>query len=46
LKMKLSSLAEVQRWVLSWSGDAKVLKPRELAEAVKQSAKKILQANG
>jgi len=46
LKMKLSSLAEVQRWVLSWGGDAAVLKPGELVEAVKQSAKKILQANG
>jgi proteasome accessory factor B len=42
LKMKLSSLAEVQRWVLSWDGDAKVLKPRELAEAVKESAAAIL----
>jgi len=37
-----SSLAEVQRWVLNWSGDAKVLKPRELAEAVKKSAAAIL----
>jgi proteasome accessory factor B len=45
LKMKLSSLAEVSRWVLSWGGDAKVLKPRELAEAVKQSAKRILQSD-
>ena len=43
LKMKLSSLAEVERWVLSWGGDAKVLKPRELAEAVRQSARDILQ---
>jgi predicted DNA-binding transcriptional regulator YafY len=42
LKMKLSSLAEVQRWVLSWGGDAKVLKPQELVEAVRQSAKAIL----
>ena len=46
LKMKLSSLAEIERWVLSWGGDAKVLKPRELIEAVEESAKKILQANG
>jgi len=46
LSLKLSSLAEIERWVLSWGGDAKVLKPRELAEAVKLSAKKILQANG
>jgi proteasome accessory factor B len=43
LKMKLSSLAEVQRWVLSWGGDAVVLKPKELAETVRQAAKRILQ---
>jgi proteasome accessory factor B len=42
LKMKLSSLGEVQRWVLSWGGDAKVLQPRELAEAVRQAAAAIL----
>jgi predicted DNA-binding transcriptional regulator YafY len=40
--MKLSSLAEVQRWVLSWGGDAKVLRPRELAEAVRHAAAAIL----
>ena len=43
LKLKLSSLIEIERWVLSWGGDAKVLKPRELAEAVRSSANKILQ---
>jgi len=42
LKLKLSSLAEIERWVLSWGGDAKVLKPRELAEAVRKSAQAIL----
>jgi predicted DNA-binding transcriptional regulator YafY len=42
LHLKLSSLIEIERWVLSWGGDAKVLKPRELAEAVWQSAKKIM----
>src|ERR1039457_6214370 len=41
LKLKLSSLAEIERWILSWGGDAKVLKPRELAEAVKKSAQAI-----
>jgi proteasome accessory factor B len=45
LSLKLSSLMEIERWVLSWGGDAKVLKPRELAEAVRQSAKRILQAS-
>jgi proteasome accessory factor B len=44
LKMKLSSLAEVQRWVLSWGGEAKVVKPRELVESVRTAAKKILAA--
>ena len=43
LRMKLSSLVEVERWILSWGGDAKVVQPRELAETVRQSAKKILQ---
>ncbi len=42
LKLKLSSLAEIERWVLSWGGDAKVLKPLELAEAVRLSARAIL----
>jgi len=42
LRLKLSSLVEIERWVLSWGGDAVVVKPRELAEAVKQSARKIL----
>jgi proteasome accessory factor B len=42
LSLKLSSLLEIERWVLSWGGDAKVLKPRELAEAVLNSAKRIL----
>jgi len=46
LKLKLSSLAEIERWVLSWGGDARVLKPRELTEAVRQSAKRILQSGG
>jgi len=26
LKLKLSSLVEIERWILSWAGDAKVLK--------------------
>ena len=43
LKLKLSSLVEIERWVLSWGGDAKVIKPGQLAEAVRNSAKKILQ---
>jgi predicted DNA-binding transcriptional regulator YafY len=40
--MKLSSLMEIERWILSWGGDVKVLKPRELAEAVRKSAAAII----
>jgi proteasome accessory factor B len=34
LEMVLSSLVEVERWVLSWGGHAKVIRPSELVEAV------------
>jgi len=44
LRLKLSSLIEIERWVLSWGGDVVVLKPRELANAVADAAKKILVA--
>jgi predicted DNA-binding transcriptional regulator YafY len=44
LTMKLSSLGEVERWVLSWAGEAKVLSPHELVESVAAAAKKILAA--
>ena len=42
LRLKLSSLGEIERWVLSWGGDATVLRPRELAAAVKRAAERIL----
>jgi predicted DNA-binding transcriptional regulator YafY len=44
LVLKLSGLVEIERWILSWGGDAKVIKPRELAEAVRRSAEKIVQS--
>jgi predicted DNA-binding transcriptional regulator YafY len=42
LRLKLSSLAEIERWVLSWGGHAKVVSPKELADSVRASAEKIL----
>ncbi len=42
LRMTLSSLAEVERWVLSWGGEAIVLQPAELAVSVKAAARRIL----
>jgi proteasome accessory factor B len=44
LRMKLSSLAEVERWVLSWGRNAVVVKPRELAESIRDAAKIMLKA--
>jgi predicted DNA-binding transcriptional regulator YafY len=44
LRMKLSSLAEVERWVLGWAGNARVLQPPELIESIAQAARKILQS--
>jgi predicted DNA-binding transcriptional regulator YafY len=43
LRMKLSSLEEVRRWVLSWGGHATVVSPKELKEQVRHSAEKLLQ---
>ena len=42
LRLKLSSLAEVGRWVLSWGGDAVVVRPDELAQSVRQAAQRVL----
>jgi len=42
LRLKLSSLQEIERWVLSWGGDASVVKPSQLAEAVRRAARRIL----
>jgi len=44
LRLKLSSLAEIQRWVLSWGGEAVVVKPRELAASVRGAARLILRS--
>ena len=44
LTLRLSSLAEVERWILSWAGEATVVQPRELAESVRAAARRILDA--
>jgi proteasome accessory factor B len=42
LRLKLSSLIEVQRWILGWAGHARVLAPGELVASVKDAARRIL----
>jgi predicted DNA-binding transcriptional regulator YafY len=41
LKLRLSSLIEVQRWILSWAGNAEVVEPAELREAVRAAGARI-----
>jgi predicted DNA-binding transcriptional regulator YafY len=42
LRLRLSSLTEVQRWILSWGGRAVVVAPDELARSVRREAAGIL----
>jgi proteasome accessory factor B len=42
LRLKLSSLGEIQRWILGWGGSALVLEPAELVASVKEAAQYIL----
>ena len=46
LRLRLSSLEEVARWVLTWAGGATVVQPRELADKVSTAARSILSAHG
>ena len=43
LRLRLSSLGEIQRWILGWGGRAVVLQPPELAGLVREAAQKILE---
>lgn len=42
-RFRLSGLAEVERWILSWGGNCRVVAPPELAESVRRAARKILE---
>jgi proteasome accessory factor B len=43
LTLRLSSLVEVQRWILSWAGNAQVVAPEELRKAVQEAGAKIVE---
>ena len=45
LQLKLSSLSEVERWILSWGGNAVAVRPAELVNSVRQAAKRIFTAD-
>jgi predicted DNA-binding transcriptional regulator YafY len=42
LQLKLSSLKEIERWVLGWAGHAVVLQPPELIKRVRAAAERII----
>jgi proteasome accessory factor B len=42
LQMTLSSLVEVERWILYWGGAARVIEPGELRESVLNAARMML----
>ena len=42
MRLQLSSLGEIQRWILGWGGSATVIEPPELIQAVRQAAQRIL----
>ena len=42
LRLKLSSLVEIQRWALGWGGSVRVLQPPELKQSVREAARQIL----
>ncbi len=42
LTMQLSGLEEIERWVLSWGGHARVLAPKGLRDRVRSAATQIL----
>jgi predicted DNA-binding transcriptional regulator YafY len=44
LRLRLSGLLEIKRWLLSWGGDACVIRPPQLVEFVQQAAQSILAA--
>ena len=46
LTMHLTSLSEVQRWVMNWCGNAQVISPPELAKSVREAAEKIIEPSG
>ena len=41
LRLRLSSLGEIQRWILSWGGSALAIEPPALVAAIKKAARNI-----
>src|SRR5438105_1736814 len=46
LRLRLSSLGEIERWILGWGANAVVLRPPELVASVKSAAQSIVKNLG
>ncbi|MGB1780817.1 MAG: helix-turn-helix transcriptional regulator [Limisphaerales bacterium] len=46
LTLQLSSLVEIQRWILGWGAHARVLEPESLKNQLKESAEKLVALYG
>jgi len=45
LQLTLSSIVEIERWILSWGGNAKVISPPELVKNVRLAAEKLMKTH-
>ncbi|MBM3824114.1 MAG: WYL domain-containing protein [Verrucomicrobia bacterium] len=45
VRMRLSSLAEIERWILGWGGRVEVLSPTALRASVAQAAHRLMDAH-
>ena len=43
LKLRLGALPEIERWVLTWGGDAEVVQPKELRERLRATAAALVE---
>ena len=41
LELVLSSLVEIERWILGWGGNARVIEPKELASNIRAAAARL-----
>ncbi len=46
LRLRLSSLGEIQRWILSWGGSAVALSPPALVTSIRQAARTLARHHG
>ena len=45
LRLQLSSLVEIQRWILGWGGEAVALEPPDLVKSIKRTGKALVKAH-